>query len=209
MSREYWYGHFAETNLNTHPERKDVLRPSGLFVFNGKSIARSNPDPSRCYDIADSQSLVASQPVVSSPNRLGRSTSPLASPKKLPAPTSSSPLIKPPRIQDDNNRYYNRLETPTPEVIDDYQRVVREAQVNAYKHIYVDDSFLHPYRASSVASSSSPIKERVITQASRMLVRGSKQTTTLKKALATPITVPTTSNLTDRKRHPPRQGSGT
>lgn len=173
MSKEYWYGHYAEADLNRHKDRKEVLRPSGLFVLDGKSICRSDHghhQHDHAITDAQSMSLVAEQSKTSSSSVLR------SPPKALRTAAASAAAIQPPSRSADTNRYYSRFPAPEAEVLGDYKDAVRAAQVRAFKHIYHDDRFLTSPAKNHNPTGSSP--QRMMT-ADRLLLPSTKRTQVL------------------------------
>jgi hypothetical protein len=126
MSKDYWYGH-SETDLARHSDRKEVLRPIGLFIHDGRSLSRTGR-------------VAVNIPTftMAVPTTTAASSHPSS-----PVKGSITQSLGPPKMQDYKDRYYSRFFTPQSEHLINYRESLRRAQVSAYKRIYHADLSYH------------------------------------------------------------------
>lgn len=113
IGNDYWYNH-SKTNVRKSPYRKEVVNPSGNFIFNGQSLPRLG-DPETIRTLI-SQKIENKVP--------------------LPSVRCSSPIRK---YCPDN--YYNRLKTPTSEEELLQNASIRKEHILEFKHLFHDDNF--------------------------------------------------------------------
>ncbi|RYY89118.1 hypothetical protein EON63_01330 [archaeon] len=144
MSNEYWYGPYSRANLKTDPLRKEVLKPCGLFLVNGKPTLRSYKNALvGDVDMGDIHTSVYTTPPSPTDTHTHTNTLTHTSTHSQSHTTSPSKArIRAPRECDLNAaRYYSRLITPIPEVVSAYQHTIRQSQIRTYKHIYHENVY--------------------------------------------------------------------
>jgi len=151
MSHEYWYK-YSEIDVSRSPLRKDVLRPTGAFIFNGKIVSRTNPQISSSDNIPLSHdilpfvgSLLHDQGSKSmelsknaSNNPYTRTSSSIVSfnDQALSSASKTTRAYSP-------DKYYNRLSTPALELDEDHKVAERTVKVDRWKHLFHEDNFVH------------------------------------------------------------------
>lgn len=119
LSNEYWYNH-STTSTAKSPLRLAIVKPCGVFVVDGKPLAR-------CSQRSDTGNLEIDE------------TSKISIKAK-----SSFPSVK-----YSPQKHYSRLDTPLNEKEEDMKRSERENRVKQYKQIYFDNNYVkHPIRKS-------------------------------------------------------------
>ncbi len=132
ISKEYWYN-YSHKGVESSPHRQCIVRPPGLFLFNGLAIARgdvletsSNNNPKDLIATRALQSVAKSSTVETEEAHRKK--------EKYTSGTSTKPF----RIEN----YYSRFDTPANEEEEMQKRLFHEEQVQKMKYLYHDDNFV-------------------------------------------------------------------
>jgi hypothetical protein len=131
ISHEYWYK-YSHKGVPDSPHRQCVVRPAGLFLYNGLSVTRAEliEGKDRINTLDHTGTITPANLEQSFINNSNRQLQ-----TKVDNEIKQTGKFCP-------EKYYSRLETPAYELDELQKRVDREKQVIKMKHLYHDDNFV-------------------------------------------------------------------
>lgn len=166
MTHEYWYK-YSEKDVSRSPLRKEVLKPVGLFICDGKVVSRTNP-----HVLTDTLSETQSALIATSPKVVIHEN---------PIPRKTVQTVRPPTLTDkitdmimgnndgdivltssEHNRtalfkvpsttwrpstayfadnHFNRFKTPGYELDELEEREKRNMKIEKWTHLYHENNF--------------------------------------------------------------------
>lgn len=129
ISNEYWYK-YSQKGVGESPHRQCVVRPAGLFLYNGLTVTRSE-----ILEGKHSKEIIATEVLNGTKQNNFNGKKSMTSNVATQREDNKSH-----KFQIEN--YYSRLETPANEEEELRKRMFHEQQVQKIKHLYHDDNYV-------------------------------------------------------------------